>query len=463
MRQENGLSVAVRDTSVVTTNETFMDEVSPAEAPLIPFAPSEWEEYETTVRTVMDQGRMIKRKDTSEDVWRAMEYLLSQRSFLPAPILTTIDSRDCMNQQKNNFLSATNLTETQHELAMRTLTYLGDHCAKTRTPTPLIVAWQKLNEAGMVPRENCISTYMYALSLSNTTDITTQVATFHDLFYPPNEKTITLRIKRMIASKDAVGAQELLQQSISEHGEWQKLRTFVPVLELYCSKGDVASALRLYRQMQDLSRVHFEPDTYALLIASLAERGYFHVDSPPIPGVEELGFPDTSGPGLLDGLATEMAADVLELNNASARVLYNAFVKGFSRDSTLKPVADNEEIAIDNTPAKADELVIARVLLNDNTAICPKTNAVLQLYQLDDEQRRSVHDTLLEMAGFQYEKFISELKARFKQNMQELEGKEYAVRELQRFSDWLKYVSSWRVTDACSVHVLVSHRFPHRN
>ena len=304
--------------------------MSSAETESLPFAPSEWQEYETTVRTVMDQGRMMKRKDKPEDVSRAMEYLLSQRSFLPAPILTTKDSRDCMSQQKENFLSTVNLTETQHELAMRTLTYLGDHCAKKRSPTPLFVAWQKLNEAGMVPRENCISTFMYALSLSNTTDITAQVATFHDLFYPPNEKTITLRIKSMIASKDAAGAQALLQRSISEHGEWQKLRTFAPVLELYCSEGDMASALRLYRQMQDLSRVHFEADTYALLIGALAEQGYFHTDSPSIPGVEELGFSNASGPGLLDELVTEMAADILELNNASARVMYNGFVKGFS-------------------------------------------------------------------------------------------------------------------------------------
>jgi len=140
----------------------------------------------------------------------------------------------------------------------------------------------------------------------------------------------------------------------------------------------------------------------------------------------------------LDELATEMAADILELNNASARVLYNAFVTSFSDSTGKQPLTDDQEIVIDNTPAAVDELAIGRVSLNDNTAICPKTGAKLQLFRLDDNQRRSVHDTLLEMAGIRYETFIHELEARFKQNMQEQEGKEYAVRELERFSDWLK-------------------------
>lgn len=164
-------------------------------------------------------------------------------------------------------------------------------------------------------------------------------------------------------------------------------------------------------------------------------------DTQPIPGVRELGFKEASGPGLFDELATEVAADVLELNNASARVLYNGFVMGFS-DSIMSgsptQVADAEEIAVDNNPARADELAIGRVSLNDNSAICPKTSAKLQLFQLDDAQRVSVHDTLLEMAGIQYEKFIQELETRFKQRMHEHEDKGYAVRELLRFSNWLK-------------------------
>jgi hypothetical protein len=136
-----------------------------------------------------------------------------------------------------------------------------------------------------------------------------------------------------------------------------------------------------------------------------------------------------------------MAADILELNNASARVIYNGFVKGFAGSKVSgKPrdVSEFEEIVVDNTSAQADELVIGRVSLNDSTAICPKTKTKLQLFRLNGNQKRNVHDTLLKMAGIQYEKFISELENRFKDNMQESEGSDYAIRELSRFSDWLK-------------------------
>lgn len=275
VHRANRLFVATRDASVAAMNETSVNDFSIEH--VVTFDPVEWQQYETTVRTVMNNGRLVKHKDKPEDVSRAFEYLLHNQSILQAPILVLHenDSRAFMNQQKQNFLAQANLTEAQHELAMRTLTYLGDLCAKKQTPEPLIVAWHKLKEAGMVPRENCISTYMYALSLSNHTSTTTaQVATFHDLFYEPNEKTVTLRIKSMIADKNAAGAEELLSCSFG-NGEWKKLRTYVPVLELYCNQGDMTSALRLYRQMQQLSRVHFEPDTYALLIGALAEQGYF--------------------------------------------------------------------------------------------------------------------------------------------------------------------------------------------
>ena len=61
--------------------------------------------------------------------------------------------------------------------------------------------------------------------------------------------------------------------------------------------------------------------------------------------------------------------------------------------------------------------------------------------------------------GLQYEKFISELKARFKQNMHDLEGKEYAVRELQALFGLVK-VSSYMASDGCIyAEALVSHLF----
>jgi hypothetical protein len=164
-------------------------------------------------------------------------------------------------------------------------------------------------------------------------------------------------------------------------------------------------------------------------------------DSQPRPTVRELGFSEASGPGLFDELAAEMAADILELNEASARVIYNGFVKGFAGSSVSgKPriVSEFEEIVVDNTPAAVDELVVSRVSLNDSTAVCPRTQTKLQLFRLNSDQRRNVHDTLLKMAGIQYAKFIAELEIRFKENMREPEGSDYAIQELSRFADWLK-------------------------
>jgi hypothetical protein len=178
-----------------------------------------------------------------------------------------------------------------------------------------------------------------------------------------------------------------------------------------------------------------------LFIVCHEANGRCRSDSQPIHAARELGFSEASGPGLFDELAAEMAADILELNEASARVIYNGFVKGFAGYSVSgKPraVSEFEEIVVDNTPAATDELVISHVSLNDSTAICPKTQTKLQLFRLNSDQRRNVHDTLLKMAGIQYAKFIGELEIRFKENMQEPEGSDFAIQELSRFSDWLK-------------------------
>ena len=54
-----------------------------------------------------------------------------------------------------------------------------------------------------------------------------------------------------------------------------KLRTYLPVLKLYCEQGDISSALKLFRRMLDEPNVILEPDNYVLILSSLAERGFF--------------------------------------------------------------------------------------------------------------------------------------------------------------------------------------------
>lgn len=205
------IECAVHETSVGDLNVAH-DEQEEA-----PFDPAVWQEYELTVRALVNTGstrnkgrkKVVLKKDTPEDWSRAVEYLLDNRSYLPVPALSGSDFRAVASVQRENFLAAANMTMEQHGLAMRILTYMGDKCAKEGTPEPLCVAWYKLREAGMTPRENCISTYMYATSLSDS-PVSGEVAAFHDLLFQPNEKTITLRIKYMIAKQDAAGAEKLL-------------------------------------------------------------------------------------------------------------------------------------------------------------------------------------------------------------------------------------------------------------
>eukprot|EP00521_Asterionellopsis_glacialis_P010453 CAMPEP_0195309974 /NCGR_PEP_ID=MMETSP0707-20130614/39008_1 /TAXON_ID=33640 /ORGANISM="Asterionellopsis glacialis, Strain CCMP134" /LENGTH=710 /DNA_ID=CAMNT_0040374279 /DNA_START=82 /DNA_END=2214 /DNA_ORIENTATION=+ len=394
-----------------------------------------WKEYDETFREVVQTGRVMK-KDTKEDMAGAIEYLATN-----APIVTTdvslfdldtaSDHRDAFKAQRQNFLDQTNFTSAQYDFIGRTLTYLGDFCAKRRLVGPLKVAWHKLKETGTVPRENCISTYLYVLSLDETSDLSAEVAAFHDLVYEPNEKTLSLRVKSLVGKGDATGALEMLN-SLTE--EWKKLRTYLPILSLFCARGEMASALRLYEQMRNSPGVHFDPDTYTIILGALAEQGYFRHDSSSI--IE--GYPLSPGPKLFDHLVTEMADDLLEINSASVEVLQKAFAKGFPENFEGEGEVDlSDEMPLSNHPADANKFVLGRVLVNETTGICPRTGAKLRLLKLEKDQRVRVHDTLLDMAAIQYEEFRAKLAARYKKKMQQIEDSDFAVRELARFSKWL--------------------------
>ena len=176
--------------------------------------------------------------------------------------------------------------------------------------------------------------------------------------------------------------------------------------------------------MQASPRVYFEPETYALLISSLAKQGYFRLDAK---GIES----STTGPTLFDELAHEMADDILEINNASARLLADAFSLGFS-ETTSDLTVPCHDIADPN------DVVVSRVMVDAKTALCPRTGATLQLFQLTEGHRVHVHDTLLEMARLQYEEFKVKLTAKFKERTETMADGIYAQEEIAKFSNWLK-------------------------
>ena len=175
-----------------------------------------WEPYEEFVQNNMLNNSRVLKKDKPEDVESVVEYILTDRPVLKAPTFSG-DARpreevvQMMSDQKTAFNESIQFSRIESEFAVRCFTYLADNLAKQRNPKPMAIAWQKVKESGIILRENALSTFMYVLGLDPTfNDLLLEVATFHDWVYPPNEKTITLRIKALIQMGDARGAEDML-------------------------------------------------------------------------------------------------------------------------------------------------------------------------------------------------------------------------------------------------------------
>lgn len=345
-------------------------------------------------------------------------------------------TKERLQERRQTYLDHTGLTSQQHRLATVLLAHVGEHCAKTSQTKPLYVAWEKILEAGMTPLSRILSTYLYALSLESDVDntdrdVASEVAMFHDALYEPTEKTITLLVKGLVARGDAAGAEALLDGI--EDGPLGDLRhrTTSPILQLYCKKGEVGSALRLYQRMRTTSRVKMDAATYAEFIAAIAENGYFKSTSAPIDGAEEMGYIPAYGQGLLDTLISEMAEDILDISEVSATVLHNGFAKGYEECEwdSIKPVS---------SLCSSDQLVANRVEVDRKTGKCPATEVTLRLIVLEESQRLHVHDTLLEMAKVKSIEYTTRLAAKGRIAKDIAEQAELATETLKEFSDWLK-------------------------
>jgi len=132
-----------------------------------------------------------------------------------------------------------------------------------------------------------------------------------------------------------------------------RLRTCVPVLQLYCEKGDASSALRLYQKMRKAPSVHFEGETYSLILSTLARLGYFRNDSEDIEGSGVMGYAAGSGAELFDAIATEMADGVLEINSACARDIRNGLAAGFHG---MEPARNLAQVPYDCSLAPVEDI-----------------------------------------------------------------------------------------------------------
>lgn len=428
-----------------------------------PFDDEAWTSYTTAVEEMMMSTRVL-RKDKMEDLAEARAALLSRNQFPlnASSQLSVTTTRDDWRAQAKEYKKHYNLTTQQFNFVMRVLVYMGDYCARARISSPIQVAWEKLKESGMVPAENAFSTYMYILGTNSACrDSLIEVAQMHDVFFSPNEKTITLRIKTLIAKNEIAQAEEILSSlkvgytrrdfvalSFSHQGrgtliahtthlfslqsgndgEFQKLRTFLPILDHYCSNGDCKSILRLFREMREAGRVHFDADTYTLILCTLAEEGCFSVNASPIEDAAKVGFNATSGPELFDQVVTELAQDLLELTEDSCRKLAASFSRGICPEDV---VGDGEVPSLTNvTQPKSSPLVLGRTKIDVETALCPATGAKLRLINLDEQQRQHVHDTLIEMAEMQFVEFTKGRSQNFTENL--------GLQELTKFSEWLE-------------------------
>jgi len=479
--------------------------------------------YHTIMEEIVRSTRFIKKKDKDEDVKVVTEYLLKDERItdfeLQSLNITSSESQESepvetdsasikaqfemeLDEQRDVFLNVSNFTKVQHQLALRGLSVLGDFCAKRSLPEPLYIAWEKIKEAGMVPKDSSINTYLYVVGVAaaspsllstNSThfpslvnqslptekdddmalDVPGEIATFHDIMYEPTEKSVSLRIKRMVAKGDFAGAEKLLTTPIrqkttkkkatvvDESQDALKLRTYFPILKGYCDQGDCHSAVRLFKRMRESAGVQLESENHVLVISTLAENGYFKKDSEPIKGAtDKLGYAAEAGPRLFDELVQEMADDVLEITSASARRLTNAFdsahtINNPDMDTScdLAPQKEEEEsdedeeedfllkalpslatMPVNNTQAGEKELVVSRILIDSTNATCPRTSAQLRLIMLEEYQKKEFHDALLRLSAQQFQTFVNS-NSNFDPSLNESD--EYAEEQLTKFADWL--------------------------
>ena len=394
-----------------------------------------------------------------------------------------------LEKQKTAFLEETGLTPNQYKVAEKAVQVLATNCAKRARAAPVEVMWEKIKESGMMPPANVMSTILYVVSTGgsvlstflrrgshsresklssisslfsgisgtrmndtvsaskgdekiedtdeneDSVNILDEVALWHDMLYEPTDNSTSLRVKGLISKGDAQGAEQLLETFAAKEGTVVRLRSYLPILSQYCQRGEVSSALKLFKRMRNTESVHLEPENYVMLISSLAEQGCFREDAEPIESATDLGYSEPSGLVLFDELVAEMAEDVLEISSVSARKMYNALAIGFKDHRGGRNLQEMHSLAgmrVFNNAAENDEVIASRISVDHETGVCPRTKARLRLVMLDEEQRKQLRQSLEKLAASETAKFARGNKEKEKENAQR------AIAELTRFADWLE-------------------------
>lgn len=466
------------------------------------------EEYCTLMQDIMMGDRAVKK--TKPDTLPAVQaYLLD-----PCTIQNHSRNNDFVDDNEDSSTSSTdgfrNVARERYRAFLdrhgfwdkaqaayleRCLGYTADWCAKKKMFAPAAMAWLKLRETGYIPRENTVSTFLFVFGLehdnnndkrSNAQQIAAShflqdVAIFHDACFEPNEKTVYLRIKSLVAAGRAQEADDLLLHAIPM--DCQRLRTFTPLLTHYCCIDDhdknnseddkdndvdaASHSLRLFRHMRNAPGVYLDADTYVMLLTSLAQREFFscqdendknrNVGSRDM--MQEAGFPVT-GPALFDSLMAEMSTDLLEFNETNAIALYKSLQSAFStNEDPFDDVANkNARTGMTSLPLAASHassmatITMGRVTVDPTTCLCPATKAKLQLFSLTADQRTMVQHTLLNMAAAQHEEFAAKMQQRNKKrSAPESSSGAYALKQLSKFVDWVSQHNFTAIIDGPNI------------
>jgi RluA family pseudouridine synthase len=430
------------------TRQTLANEIH-ASPPT--FSRDMWNAYTTLMKDIMTRDRVVKK--VPENLLLDVQSYLLADSIVSLPNLlertsqtgTSTDPaafRCSTRDMYKSFGESRNWSQVQLDYLERCLSYMVDWCAKKQLVSPAIIAWYKLRETSFVPRERAVSTFLFVLGLpspgmeSISQTALADVATFHDACFEANEKTVFLRIKSLVAAGDATKAEELLLAI----PDCQRLRTFTPLLVHYCQTREIADCLRIFRQMQNAPGVHFDTATYVQILSTLAEQGFFSDSSHSLDViVRRAGF-ESAGPALFDALASEMAEDLLEFDEANALHLYNAFQMALNGPTEKSPRSASNKIPFLATPSYMSNTtaVLGRVTIDPQTCLCPATHAKLQLFSLTLDQQKQVRQRLLEMAASQHETFASKMRTmgKSRQDTATRSGA-YAMDKLNDFVEWV--------------------------
>ncbi|KAL3802226.1 hypothetical protein HJC23_001770 [Cyclotella cryptica] len=318
----------------------------------------------------------------------------------------------------------------------------ASQCIIERNPKVVFRAWKKIKECGVILNESSTISLMNTLNAYQTDGDSNahnvggeehkmkqsmqEMAIYLYCLYGASDGTATLLAREMLSQGKTSLAEEALKSCVlTTHNKDDISKAYFDVLEAYCKSNDVEAAVSLFRRLKRRRGV-LSFDMHLLLISTLAVNGHLRNDKQCIQIFDELLF--------------SISMKVSKLEYASAKQLYNVLAIGFKAGvqghvdctgiySNLSELFLADDIPLLTGPAKHNEVVAGRVLLDTDTGTCPVTNVKLKLVSLDEDERNELHSDLLDLANKLYAK-SPEYKS--------TDRVERATNELVKFSDWFR-------------------------